>query len=178
MSTRESGARRPVWPGLLLGAAAGMLATVVAALSSPELYIDWGSLGGTLVVVPLFTLGAAALVAIPLAVLRRIAWLAVLLALVTSLVAGELVFQASLGTRFARWSAARHWATMERRAAAEREATEREVCRRVLAEPPIPPPPGAPPGTAVTRMAPDQATGTAAPLAVYSRERCAALLAR
>ena len=176
MSTRETGARLPVWPGVLLGAAAGVIATVLAALTSPELYIDWGSLAGALAVVPLFTLGAAALVAIPLAARRRIAWTAVPLALVTALVVGELVFQASLGTPFARWSAARHWASVERRAAAEREATEREVCRRVLAEAPIPPP-TAPPGAAVTRIAPDQATGTGASLAVYSRKRCEELLA-
>ena len=176
MSTREAGARLPVWPGVLLGAAAGALATVFAALTSPELYIDWGSLAGALAVVPLFTLGAAALVTIPLAARRRVAWMAVPLALVTALVVGELVFQASLGTPFARWSAARHWASVERRAAAEREATEREVCRRVLAEAPIPPP-TAPPGAAVTRIAPDQATGTGASLAVYSRKRCEELLA-
>jgi hypothetical protein len=176
MSTRETGARLPVWPGVLLGAVAGAFATVFAALTSPELYIDWGSLAGTLVVVPLFTLGAAALVAIPLAARRRIAWMAVPLALVTALVVGELVFQASLDTPFARWSAARHWASVERRAATEREATTREVCRKVLAQAPIPPP-AAPPGAAITPIVPGQATGTGASLAVYTRERCEELLA-
>ena len=176
MSTRKTGARLPVWPGVLLGAAAGALATVFAALTSPELYIDWGSLAGALAVVPLFTLAAAALVAIPLAARRRIAWMAVPLALVTALVVGELVFQASLGTPFARWSAARHWASVERRAAAEREATAREVCRKVLARAPIPPP-TAPLGAAVAQIAPDQTTGTGASLAVFSRKRCEELLA-
>jgi hypothetical protein len=78
--------------------------------------------------------------------------------------------------RFARWSAARHWASAERHAAAEREATTREVCRKVLAKGPIPPP-TAPPGAAITPIAPEQATGTGASLAVYSRERCEELLA-
>ena len=162
---------------MLWGVAAGALATVLVALTSPDLYIDWGSLAGALAVVPLATLGAAALVTIPLAARRRIAWMAVPLAMVTALVVGELIFQASLGTGFARWSAARHWASVERRAAAEREASAREVCRKVLAQAPIPPP-TAPPGAAVTRIAPDRAAGTGTSLAVYSRERCEELLSR
>jgi hypothetical protein len=177
MSSGDSRVRPPVWRGIPLGAAAGALATVVAALSSPELYIDWGRLAGTLVVVPLFTIGAAALVAVPLAATRRLTWLAVLAAMATSLVAGELVFQMSLGTPFAQWSAARHWAAVDRRAAAEREATQREVCRRILAEAPISPP-VAPPGAAITRVAPHQKTESPASLRVYDRESCAALRAR
>jgi hypothetical protein len=133
--------RRPVWTGVPLGAAAGTLATAAAVLTSPDLYIDWGSLAGMLVVIPAWALGAAAVVAIPLAVRRRIAWTAVPLALVTSVVVGELIFQATLGTAFARRSAARHWTAVERRASAEREAEERAVCRRLMAEPPTPPPP-------------------------------------
>jgi hypothetical protein len=177
MPAHETRARLPVWLAIPLGAATGALATAIAALTSPELYIDWGSLPGALVVVPLFSLGAAAAVTIPLAVMRRIAWTAVPMALATSLIVGELVFQASFGTAFARWSAARHWAATERRAAAEREATERQVCRKLLAVPPIPPPP-APPGATATRRAPDTSAGTAATVLVYHRERCQALLER
>jgi hypothetical protein len=177
MPADEARPRLPVWLAIPLGAATGALATAVAALTSPELYIDWGSLPGALVVVPLFSLGAAAVVTIPLAVMRRIAWTAVPMGLATSLIVGELVFQASLGTAFARWRAARHWAATERRAGAEREATEREVCGRLLAEPPIPPPP-APPGATATRPAPDPPAETGATVLVYDRERCRALLAR
>jgi hypothetical protein len=177
MPTVEPQARRPVWPGIPLGAATGALATAIAALTSPELYTDWGALPGVLVVVPLFSLLAAAVVTIPLAAFRRIAWAAVLVALVTSLLVGELVFRASLGTPFARQSAARHWAAVEGRAAAERDATEREICRRLLAQAPIPPPP-APPGAEAARPAADPRPGGAATLAVYDRERCRALLAR
>ncbi len=170
-------ARPLAWPVLLLGAAAGSLATIAAALISPELYTDWGSLTGALVVIPLFAILAALLVTVPLAVLRRIAWVGVPLALVISVVAAELVFNATLGTAFARWSAARHWAAVERRAQASREATDRDVCRRLLAQPPIPPPP-APPGAAASRAEPAEVGRPASGLATFSRERCAELLAR
>jgi len=167
----------PVWPAIPLGAAAGVLAVAAAALSSPELYIDWGSFAGMLVVIPLFALGTAALVAVPLAALRRIAWIAIPLALMISLVVGELVFQATLGTEFAEWSAARHWSAAERRSAAEREAAERDVCRRLLAEPPIPPPP-APPGTTSRPAAPTGSRSTGAGLTLFDRGRCGELLRR
>lgn len=169
--------RHPLWHAVPLGAAAGALATVVAALTSPELYIDWGLFAGSLVVIPLFAVGAAALVAVPLAALRRIAWVGVPLALATSLLTGELVFHATMGTAFARWSATRHWSAVERRAAADREAADRDVCRRLLAEPSIPPPP-APPGAAIVQTAPSEGAGTGTGLITFSRERCAEQLAR
>jgi len=165
------------WPALPLGAAAGSLATIAAALLIPELYTDWGSLTGTLVVIPLFAILAALLVTVPLAVLRRIAWVGVPFALVISVVAAELVFNATLGTTFARWSAARHWAAVERRAQAGREAAERDVCERLLAEPPIPPPP-APPGAAAGRAAPAEVGRPGSGLMTFNRERCAELLGR
>ncbi|MDQ3209443.1 MAG: hypothetical protein M3Q37_12675 [Gemmatimonadota bacterium] len=177
MPNAASRTRRPVWPGVPLGAAAGTLATAAAVLTSPDLYIDWGSLAGMLVVIPACALGAAAVVAIPLAVRRRIAWTAVPLALVTSVVLGELIFQATLGTAFARRSAARHWTAVERRASAERKAEERAVCRRVMAERPTPPPP-APPGAVLSRSAPPEGAGSGAALLAYDRARCAALLKR
>jgi hypothetical protein len=174
MANTESVTRRPVWPGLPLGAAAGMLGTAAAVLTSPELYIDWGSLAGVLVVIPAFALGAVVVLAIPLAARRRIAWLAVPLALVTSVIVGELIFQATLGTAFARRSAGRHWAAVERRAAAERAAIERDVCRRVMAQ--RPPPPPAPPSAASSRSAPSEGAGIGSTLLVYDQARCAALL--
>jgi hypothetical protein len=169
--------RPRAWLALPLGAAAGSLATVAAALISPDLYIDWGSLPGALVVIPLFAILAALLVTVPLAVLRRVAWVGVPLALVISIVAAELVFNATLGTAFARWSAARHRAAVERRAQASREATNRDVCRRLLAEQPVPPPP-APPGAAAGQPAPNEVGRPATRLMTFSRERCAELLAR
>jgi hypothetical protein len=170
-------ARPRAWPALPLGAAAGSLATIAAALISPELYTDWGSLTGALVVVPLFAVLAALLLTLPLAALRRIAWVGVPLGLIISVVAGELVFKATLGTGFARWSAARHWAAAEHRAQTAREAAERDVCRRLLAQPPIPPPP-APPGASVGRAAPAEVGETTTGLIGFSRKRCAELLAR
>jgi hypothetical protein len=132
---------------------------------------------GALVVIPLFAILAALLVTVPLAVLRRIAWVGVPLALVVSVVAAGLVFNATLGTACARWSAARHWAAVERRAQASREATERDVCRRLLAEPRIPPAP-APPGAAASQTAPAELGRTATGLTTFSRERCAERLGR
>jgi hypothetical protein len=130
-----------------------------------------------LVVIPAWALGAAAVVAIPLAVRRRIAWTAMPLALVPSVVVGELIFQATLGTAFARRSAARHWTAVERRASAEREAEERAVCRRVMAERPTPAPP-TPPGAVLSRSVPPEGAGSGAALLGYDRARCAALLKR
>jgi hypothetical protein len=169
--------RPRTWPALPLGAAAGSLATVVAALTSPELYTDWGSFVAALVVIPLVAVGAAGLVAVPLAVLRRITWVGVPLALLIAVMAAELVFSTTRGTGFARWSAARHWAAVERRAAQGREASERDVCRRLLAEPPIPPPP-APPGAAAGRNTPAEVGRTGTGLVTFSRERCEELLGR
>ena len=128
-------------------------------------------------VIPLFAIAAGVLVIVPLAVLRRLAWVGVPLGLLVSVVAGELVFHATLGTAFARRSAARHWTAVERRAAEAREADERDVCRRLLAEPPIPPPP-ARPGAAPGRAAPAEVGGTGTGLIGFSREHCAELLAR
>ncbi len=169
---------RPLWPGFLIGVVAGALATTLAALTNPGLYIDWGSVAGTLLVVPIFTIGAASLVTVPLALRRRIGWGAVPIALVTSVVIGELMFQASLGTEFARRSAAKHWAGVEQRAAAEREATERETCRRLLALPGAPPPRAPAPDGGVIQPAPDQATGSTRSLVPFDRERCATLIGR
>ena len=177
MPNVASRTRRPIWPGVPLGAAAGTLATAAVVLSSPDLYVDWGSLAGMLVVIPAWALGAAAVVAIPLAVRRRIAWTAVPLALVTSVVVGEVIFQATLGTTFARWSAARHWTAVERGAAAEREAEERAVCRRVMAERPTPAPP-TPPGAVLSRSAPPEEAASGAALLAFDRARCATLLKR
>lgn len=126
--------------GLLLGVGTGALATIAVALTSPELYIEWGALPGALLVIPLASMGLTALVALPLAALRRLTWGAAVAAVLTALVVGELIFLGSQGTPFARWSASRHWAAAERRAAAEREAVERETCRRILAQAPAPPP--------------------------------------
>ncbi len=161
--------------GLVLGVATGALATVAATLSNPELYIDWGGVAGTLVVIPLYTVGAAAVVALPLAATRRIAWRSVAVAIAVSLLVGEALFAASQGSSFARWSAARHWTAVERRAAGEREETERETCRRVLAESRIPSPP-APPGATAAR--PKPGAGSATSLMAATRERCAELLGR
>ncbi len=177
MPNAASRTRRPLWPGVPLGAAAGTLATAAAVLTSPDLYINWGSLAGMLVVIPAFAVGAAAVVTIPLAAGRWIGWMAVPLALLTSVVVGELIFQASLDTAFARRSASRHWGATERRAAAEREATMRETCRRIMAEPSIPSPP-APPGGTPTRVAPSQGSGRAETAVVLDPEHCAELLGR
>ena len=165
------------WPALPIGAAAGLIAVLAAALTTPELYTDWGAFAAVLVVIPRFAVGVAALVTVPLAALRRIAWVGVPIGLVISVLTGELAFRATLGTAFARRSAARHWTAVERRAAASREAADRDVCRRLLAESPIPPPP-APPGASVGRAAPAEIGGTASGLMGFSRERCAELLAR
>jgi hypothetical protein len=169
--------RAAVWPALPLGAAAGAFATVAVGLASPDLYTDWGSFVGFLAVIPLAAVVTAALVAVPLAAIRRIAWWAVPLALVIAIVAGELVFQATQGTAFARWSAARHWSAMERRAAAERETTQRDVCRRLLAERPVPPPP-APQGAASAPIAPAERVAQGSSLILFNRERCTELLGR
>ena len=59
---------------------------------------------------------------VPLAALKRIASIGVPIAVVMAIAAGELVFQATRDTGFARWSAARHWSAMERRAAAREAA--------------------------------------------------------
>ena len=175
---RGPGATRPgLAAGLLLGVATGTLATLAAALSSPELYIDWGALAGVLVVIPLYTIGAGALVSLPLAATRRISWKVAAAAVATSLVVGEAIFAATQGSSFARWSAARHWAQVERRAAGERAETQREICRRVLAEPPIPPPP-APPGATVLKGGIAPGTAGGATLLPLTRERCAELLGR
>ncbi|MBA3893039.1 MAG: hypothetical protein H0X69_05010 [Gemmatimonadales bacterium] len=171
------GDRLPIWPGIPLGAATGAIATIIAALGNPALYIDWGGLAGALVIVPLFTTAAAAVVAIPLAVKGLIARMAVVLALTASIITGELIFQVSLGTPFARWSAARHWTAVEQRAAAEREAAEREVCRQVMALSEGPPPP-APLGSSITRGAAPARPGSTSPLTPYDQGRCRALLAR
>jgi hypothetical protein len=165
------------WLAVPIGAVAGSVATVAAALTSPELYTDWGVFAAALVVIPLFAVGVAALVTVPLAALRRIAWIGVPVALVISIAAAELVFKATLETGFARWSAARHWAAVERRAAAGREDAERDVCRRLLAQSPIPPPPP-PPGASVGRAAQTEIGGAESGLVSFSRGRCAELLAR
>jgi hypothetical protein len=134
MPNAASRTRRPVWPGVPLGAVAGTLATAAAVLTSPDLYIDWGSLAGMLVVIPACALGTAVVVAIPLAARRRIALDSRAAGSGDVVVVGELMFQATPGTAFARRSAARHWTAVERRASAEREAEERAVCRRFMAE--------------------------------------------
>ena len=172
---RMPNSRSSAWLALPLGAAAGSLATIIAALISPELYTDWGSLTGALVVIPLFATLAALLVTVPLTVLRRISWVGVPLALAVSIVAGELVFKATMGTGFARWSTARHWAAVELRAQAARDAAERDVCRRLLAQRPIPSPPS-PPGAGVRQVAPTELSETG--LIGFNRERCVQLLAR
>lgn len=148
------------------------------ALTSPELYIDWGALPGALVIVPLATIGLTALVALPLAAARRLSWGAAAAAVLTALVVGELLFLGSQGTPFARWSASRHWAESERRAAAEREATEREKCRQVLSQAPAPPPPapGALPGAGVAPATPRTEGATRGGLLAFDRERCMELL--
>jgi hypothetical protein len=128
-------------------------------------------------VIPLSAVAAAAALVVPLAVLRRTGWIALPIAMLAALISGTLVFRLTLDTEFARWSAARHWSAVERRAAADREATEREVCRRVLAMPPVPPP-LPPPGAEASRNAPDSRTGTTSPLVAFSAERCARLLSQ
>jgi hypothetical protein len=167
----------PLWAGAGLGTAAGIVATLAAGFASPELYTDWGSLVGSLIVIPLFAVAAAATVVVPLAALRRTGWIALPIAMLAAVISGTLVFRLTLNTRFARWSAARHWSAVERQAAADREATEREVCRRVLAVPPVPPP-LPPPGAEVSRSTPGSRTGTTSPLVAFSAERCAELLSR
>lgn len=165
--------------GLLLGAGTGALATVAVALSSPELYIDWGALPGALLVIPLASVGLTALVALPLVLSRRLTWGAATAAVLTALVVGELIFLGSQGTAFARWSARRHWAASERRAAVEREATERETCRRLLAQAPAPVrPPPSPPGANVAPARPRSDGSGRGSLLVLDQERCAELLGR
>ncbi len=153
------------------------MAALAVGLASPDLYTDWGSLAGSLIVIPLSAVAAAAAVVVPLAVLRRTGWIALPIAMLAALISGTLVFRLTLHTGFARWSAARHWSAVEHRAAADREATERDVCRRVLAMPPVPPP-LPPPGAEVSRSAPSSHTGTTSPLVAFSAERCAPLLSR
>lgn len=179
MTERGEPPRRwhPLWIGAALGTAAGVVAALAGGLASPELYTDWGSLAGSLIVIPLSAVVAAAAIVVPLAVLRRTGWIALPIAMLAALISGTLVFRLTLNTDFARRSAARHWSAVERRAAADREATERDVCRRLLAIPPVPPPP-APPGTGMSRSAPGARTGTSSPLVVFSAERCAKLLSR
>lgn len=166
-----------LWTGAALGTAAGVMAALAVGLASPDLYTDWGVFAGSLIVIPFFSAVAAAVIVVPLAVLRRTGWIALPIAMLAALISGSLVFRLTLNTGFARWSAARHWSAVERRAAADREATERDVCRRLLALPPIPPPP-APPGAGGSRRVPDARTGTSSPLVVFSAERCAKLLSR
>jgi hypothetical protein len=167
----------PLWGGAALGSAAGVVAALAVGLASPGLYTDWGSLVGSLIVIPLFAVAAAAAVVVPLVVLRRTGWIALPIAMLAALISGTLVFRLTLNTGFARWSAARHWSAVENRAAADREAAERDVCRRLLAIPPVPPP-LPPPGAGVSRSAPGERTGTSSPLLVFSAERCAELLSR
>jgi hypothetical protein len=168
---------RSLWGAAALGTAAGVVAALAVGFASPDLYTDWGSLAGSLIVIPLFAVAAGAVVVVPLAMLRRTGWIALPIAMLAALISGTLVFRLTLHTEFARWSAARHWSAVERRAAADREATERNVCRRLLAEPPIPAPP-APPGAEVVRSAPGARTGTGSLLGAFSVERCAELLSR
>jgi hypothetical protein len=165
--------------GILLGASTGALATIAVALASPELYIDWGALPGALLVIPLASMGFTALVALPLAARRRLTGGAAAAAVLTALVVGELIFLGSQGTAFARWSAGRHWAATERRAAADREATMRETCRRILAQAPVPSPPASevPPGASVAPAGPRTDGFRRGSLLVHDRERCAELLA-
>jgi hypothetical protein len=179
MEQGESDRRwHPLWAGAGLGTAAGATAALAAGLASPELYTDWGSLAGSLIVIPLFAVAAAAAVVVPLAALRRTGWIALPIAMLAAVLSGSLVFRLTLNTGFARWSAARHWTAVENRAAAERQATERDVCRQVLAQSPVPPPPAPPGGTAVSRSTPDARIGTASSLVVFNVERCAELLSR
>jgi hypothetical protein len=166
--------------GLLLGAGSGTVATIAVALASPDLYTDWGVLPGVLLVIPLTSMGITALLALPLAALRRLTWGAAAAALVAAVLVGELIFLGSQGTAFARWSASRHWAVVERRAAAERAATQQETCRRVLAEAPVPPPPtpGVAPGARVAPAGPRRDGSGNCSLVLLNPERCAELLGR
>ncbi len=166
-----------LWTGAALGTVAGVGSALAVALASPELYTDWGSLAGSLIVIPLFAILAAAALVVPLALLRRTGWIALPIAMLAALISGTIVFRLTLDTGFARWSAARHWSAVERRAAADREAAERDVCRRMLAVPPAPPPP-APPGAGMSRSSPGARTGAGSPLVAFSAERCAKLLSR
>jgi hypothetical protein len=168
---------RFLWRAAALGTAAGVVSALAVGFASPELYTEWGSLAGSLIVIPLLAVVAGAIVVVPLAMLRRISWIALPIAMLAALISGTLVFRLTLHTGFARWSAARHWSAVERRAAADREAAERDVCRRLLAEPPIPPPP-APPGAEVVGNAPGARTGTGSLLGAFSIERCGELLSR
>ncbi len=165
---------------LLLGAGTGALATIAVALVSPGLYVDWGALPGILVVIPLASMGVTALVALPLAAVRRLTWGGAIAALLTALLVGELIFLGSQGTAFARWSASRHWAAVERRAAAEREATQRETCRRLLAKAPVAPSPepDVTPGTRVAPVEPRSEGSSRGSLMLLDSERCAELLGR
>ena len=167
-------------PGVLLGAGTGTVATIAVALASPGLYVDWGALPGVLLVIPLASMGVTALVALALAALRRLTWGAAAAAVLTALLVGELIFLGSQGTAFARWSASRHWAAVERRAAAEREATQRETCRRILAEAPVAPSPepDVTPGTRVAPAEPRSEGSSRGSLILLDGERCAELLGR
>ena len=122
-------------------------------------------------------MGITALVALPLAALRRLTWGAAIAALLTALLVGELIFLGSQGTAFARWSASRHWATVERRGAAEREETQRETCRRVLAEARVPPPltPGVGSGARVAPAEPRSDRSSRGSLVLLDPRRCAEL---
>jgi hypothetical protein len=154
-----------------------VVAALAAGLASPDLYTDWGSLAGSLVVIPLFAVAAAASVVMPLAALRRTGWIALPIAMLAAVISGTFVFRLTLNTGFARWSAARHWSAVERRAAADREAAQRDVCRRVLAMPPVPPP-LPPQGAEQSRSAPGARTGANSSLVAFSAERCAQLLSQ
>jgi hypothetical protein len=167
----------PLHAGAALGTAAGVVAALGVGLASPELYTDWGIFAGSLIVIPLSAVVAAAALVVPLAVLRRIGWMALPIAMLAAVISGTLVFRLTLNTDFARWSAARHWSAVERRAAADREAADRDVCRRLLAMPPVPPP-LPPPGAEASRNQPDSRTGTTSPLIAFNAERCAKLLSR
>jgi hypothetical protein len=125
-------------------------------------------------------MGITALLALPLVVVRRLAWGAAFAALLTAVLVGELIFLGSQGTEFARWSASRHWAAVERRAAAERAATQQETCRRVLAEAWVPPrpTPGVAPGARVAPAGPRSDGSSHGSLVLLNPERCAELLGR
>lgn len=71
VSALRGGGRLTLRAGAALGAAAGVVAALAVGLASPDLYTDWGSLAGSLIVIPLSAVAPAAAVVVPLAVLRR-----------------------------------------------------------------------------------------------------------
>lgn len=72
---------RSLWGAAALGTAAGVVAALAVGFASPDLYTDWGSLAGSLIVIPLFAVAAGAVVVVPLAMLRRIGWIALPIAM-------------------------------------------------------------------------------------------------